>query len=315
MLRDSDCGLAAMSIAYLISAYRQPALLRRLVERLSGDGASILIHLDAKIDAERYFSGMRDVLARPEVHLVPATRCDWGRFGHVQASLNGIRLALERRVPFEHLVLLTGQDYPIKPVSTLREHLAGHPGSCFLEYHRLPRPGWPQDGGLERMQRRSVTALGRRWRFPNRVIPLPPKRRIPLGLVPYQGSSYWWLSRACVEHVSDFVADHPEYVRFFRSAFAPDESFFHMIVLNSRFAEVVVDDDLRFAEWEPHALHPATLTEGHFEALRASAALVARKFDLEVAPRLLDRVDRELLKHAPPDSEPVGPPPEQTPRG
>jgi hypothetical protein len=296
-----------MSIAYLISAYRQPALLRRLVERLSGDGVSFLIHLDAKVDGDRYFSGMREVLARPEVHLVPSTRCDWGRFGHVQASLNGIRLALERRVPFEHLALLTGQDYPIKPVSALREHLAGHPRNCFLEYHRLPRPGWPQDGGLERMQHRSIGFLGRRWRFPNRVIPLPPKRRIPLGLIPYQGSSYWWLSRACVEHVSDFVADHPEYVRFFRSAFAPDESFFHMIVLNSRFAAHVVDDDLRFSEWGSHAPRPATLTEGHFEALRDSAALVARKFDLEVAPRLLDRVDRELLREARFDSGSGGP--------
>lgn len=287
-----------VSIAYLISAYRQPALLRRLIERLSFDGASFLIHLDAKVDADHYFAGMGDILDRREVHLVPRTRCDWGRFGHVQASLNGITLALERRLPFEHLVLLTAQDYPIKPVEVLRDHLARHREACFMEYHRLPRPGWPHDGGLERLERRSVAVLRRRWLFPNRLVPLPPRRRIPLGLVPYQGSSYWWLSRECVEFVHSFVTDHPEYVRFFRTALIPDESFFHMIILNSRFADRVIGDDLRFTEWGPRAQRPTTLTDEHFDALHDSPALVARKFDLELAPALIDRVDRELLSEA-----------------
>ena len=63
--------------------------------------------------------------------------------------------------------------------------------------------------------------------------PLPLRRRLPLGLVPYGGGAYWCLHRAVVDYVHQFVGAYPEIVRFFEHVFVPDELFFQTIVLNS----------------------------------------------------------------------------------
>jgi hypothetical protein len=194
------------------------------------------------------------------------------------------------------MVLLTAQDYPIKPNRDIFRFFGFHIESNFIEYFRLPDPRWArQAGGLARFERWYSPRLGRLLGRRTGRLPLPRKRRFPLDLKPYGGSSYWCLNHAAVTYVACFVRDNPGFVRFFRHVLIPDEMFFQTILLNSPLAPSCVNDNLRYIDWTARSSHPATLGVDALPELASSAHLFARKFDLEESRTVLDRIDRELL--------------------
>ena len=123
---------------------------------------------------------------------------------------------------------------------------------------------------------------------------LPFRRAFPEGLRPFGGGAYWSLSRECIEYVSGFVAERPDVVAFFRRVDIPDEIFFHTILMNSPLRDTIVDDNLRYIDWE-RGRRPAVLEARDIDALRASPKLYARKFDVHQDESVLDLIDRELL--------------------
>jgi Core-2/I-Branching enzyme len=289
-----------VQLVYLILAYKRPHQVARLVDRLESANAVFLIHVDAKTDDASFFPALESTLRRDNVFLVPRVKVHWGRFGHVEATLRGIDLAFRQAPRLDYLALLTEADYPIKPPTAIERLLADRSGTCFIDHHRLPREEWHRsDGGLERIERRWFWWRGRWYCLPTRRFPFPPKRAMPLDLVPYQGTSYWWLPRDALEYVRQFLAENPRYRRFFRRVLIPDESFFQTILPNSRFRERTVRDDLRYVDWGGGGNHPAILTVADLPSLAASEALVARKFDEERDSAVLDRIDSELLGVAP----------------
>jgi hypothetical protein len=78
---------------------------------------------------------------------------------------------------------------------------------------------------------------------------------------------------------------------FFNFVFVPDESMFQMLLLASPLRETLVNEDLRFLNWD--RFHPETLVAEDLESMRASAKLFARKFDDEVDSDVLDALDRD----------------------
>lgn len=284
-----------MNLAYIISAYKLPEQLVRLVSRLNTDSSHFLIHVDQKSD-----DGVFDPIATSleplsNVHLLERHRCDYGGFGHVRATLKGIAELFRLGLPFDYVILLTGQDYPIKPNERIAEFFREHRGHSFLQYFSLPSDNWT-GGGTERFESWHVRLRGRHVRFPRRSARSVLRRRIPGGLRPFGGSPYWCLSRACIEYVSAFVGKSPSYVRFFRFVDVPDEIFFQTILLNSPLRDELVNDDLRHVEWRDPAVAggPAVLGSGDFDRIASSPNLFARKFDVTVDAEVLDMIDARI---------------------
>lgn len=298
--------------AFVISAYRNPRQLVRLVSRLQGGGATFWIHVDAKAPGVRRkvdeaFRGCGDV------HLVPSHRCSWGDFGHVRASLKGIRALLAGDARFGVAILLTGQCYPLKPRSAIDAFFRERPAISFLECTPFPVAGWRNDG-FDRVEHWHFWFGGRCFSFPgteqfrawylerawseisSRTGLSRLKRTAAFPEAFYGGSGYWCLSREAVEYVDSFVSRRPDFVRFFRRVLFPDEIFFQTILMNSPLASTVVSDNLRYVDWStPRARSPKVLRSEDFGSLAASAALFARKFDEDVDASVLDRIDGELL--------------------
>jgi hypothetical protein len=283
-----------MRLAYIISAYKYPEQLIRLVDRLTTPATSFFVHVDKKTDA-RTFGLMAEGLGRrSNVVLLRRHVCEWGGFGHVDASLEGIRAVLASATDPDYAILLTGQDYPIKSNAYIASFLERHRGRLFLEYFPVPYPAW-QNGGMDRLaswhwrvRGRHIVVRPRAW--------LPLKRRIPGNVRPFGGSSYWCLTRESIDYVHDYARSNPSFVRFFRHVDVPDELFFQTIILNSPFAEAAVNDSLRYIEWnDPRSGSPAILTSAQIERLASSPQLFARKFDPTVDAGVLDHIDRRLL--------------------
>lgn len=273
-------------LAYIVSAYKLPAQLERLLRRLAGPGVSFAVHVDRKTRRpvwDEMVARCRDL----DVAWLPRHRSHWGGFGHVRATLKGIDHVVESGDPFDYAVLLTGQDYPLRSPSAVAGFLGAAGGRSFMRFVELPWGPWGRRGGLERVEDWHVITYRRLH------VALPVRRRLPGGLRPFGGSAYWCLSSTLVHFVHGFLAENPEYVRFFEHVFVPDELFFQTIVMNSELRDTVENDDLRYLDWSREPA-PAVLTRQDLPALLEAPQLFARKFDETVDAAVLDALDRHI---------------------
>jgi hypothetical protein len=287
-----------VNLAYLISAYKNLEQVARLVRRLDSGGTIFLVHVDLKTDEARYLALVNELADLSSVHFLERHKCHWGGFGHVRATLKGMDWLMARGVIFDYLVLLTGQDYPIKSNAFINRFFEAHRGRSFMLFDSLPSAWWSPRGGLGRIEHRHVRLYGRHLRSPL-------KRPFPEGLQPYGGGAYWCLSREAVEFVTGFVTERPDVVEFFKHVDIPDEIFFQTALMNSELAETIVNDNLRYIDWT-RGRRPAILETRDFEALCASPKLFARKFDVHQDENVLDLIDQHLVRvDARPESGPA----------
>ncbi len=280
---------ARSTIAYVVLAHRNPAQVTRLVRRLTTEQAMFLVHVDRRADAAVSAAVRRDLAGHPQARVVRERRCYWGGFGMVRATLDALDELARRDLPCDHVVLVSGQDYPLRPAEEIERFLGGAGEHSFMTAAQLPDI-WP-DGGLPRFER---------WHLVSGIalhLRVPWTRRIPGGLLPFGGGAWLCLSRAAAAYVVDFVRRNPGFVRFFEHVLHPDELFFQTILMNSALAETVVPDHLRYIDWST-VPGPATLGVGDFETLTASESLLARKFDETVDPEILDLLDRHIERSA-----------------
>jgi hypothetical protein len=265
---------------YIISAYKRPDLLVRLVRVL---GASpVAIHVDRKSDI---FDEVRAALSpHANVTFLPRHDCHWGLFGHVEASLEG--MAWFQTTPCDHAVLLTAQCYPIRTLRDIERDLDDLGGRSVIEHAAFPKAEWLEHerGGYRRLDHFF-------FRHPRRQAPREIKlwtRKPPHGLHPYGGAGYWCLSRACVDHVLSYLRRYPGVKRFFATTFIPDETFFHTILANSHLRDRLIDSCIHHAVWSPGIGSPAVLTPDDLPAAMASGAWFARKFEDHATLDLVD---------------------------
>jgi hypothetical protein len=77
--------------------------------------------------------------------------------------------------------------------------------------------------------------------------------------------------------------------------------FFQTILLNSSKPEIrsnIVNEKLHYIDWKRRdSPRPAILTERDFGALARSDRLFARKFDMIIDQKILDKIDGEILNN------------------
>ena len=299
-----------MHIAYIVSAYRLPSQVVRLICRLQHPDTSFFVHVDKKC-APQVHSQIKDGVEHMDnVHLLARHECHWGEFGHVRASLKGLAAIVERGSQAQHAFILTGQDYPLQPRKSVEQFLSARNECSFIETAPLPHSDW-LDGGMDRIRFWHCRILGRRYRLPmptdgarfafikrhlNRWFAYP--RPFLSGMRPYGGSGYLCLSREAIEFVLAYAASHPNFVRFFRHVSIPDELFFQTLLLNSHLKDTICNENLWYIDWPSEGRSPAILTMSEADTLLASSKLFARKFDETVDTAILDCLDAHLDQQA-----------------
>jgi hypothetical protein len=296
-----------MRIAYIITTHKLPDQLVRLVKRLDTDGVSFFIHVDKKTDGQTYKSMVDPLRACANVSFLERCTCNWGDFGVVRATLTGIEQVLTCGVQFDYVILITGQDYPIKSNRHIQRFLEEGEGRSFIHYFTKQAPWagkWDERHlywhflwgrrhfAFPKADMFETPALNRVWNVLAKAIPL--RRKMPEGLEPFYGSAYWCLSRECVEYIHQFAQQKRAFTRFFRHVAIPDEEIFQTILLNSTFKERLVNDDLVYADFSQHLAHPATLGKNDFNRLMGRSELFARKFDATVDGEVLDMIDAAI---------------------
>jgi hypothetical protein len=284
-----------VQVVFLILVHKNPEQTIRLIERLESTQSKFVVHVDQR-SPNAVNSVISDWAAkRTDVTLVERHRCYWGNFGTVAGTLECIRAALKFDDRFDYGILLSGQDYPIKPLSSIFDYLTLNTGKQFIESFRLD-----ETENRWTYQCKEFQATARySWyvaRFRSRRLPIPLRRSLPAGLKPCGGSQWWCLTCEALEYISGYLDKNPKALRFFRHVSIPDEIVFQTVLYSSPFQKDIISDDMHYVDWDrPNPSFPRVLEEGELEQLRSSPKLFARKFDMTRGTSIFDLIDRELL--------------------
>lgn len=295
--------MASIRIAFLILAHRNADQIERLCLRLRPH--HVFVHVDTQtadfpIKRLAELPGVTAVSPRMAVH--------WGDFSMVEATLALLSTACAFG-SFDRYVLLSGECYPAKPITVLEEAFDTNPQREWISLTAIVAGSHlaTMTGRHWRMAplvgARALDAkLRRGWNKASKLLGRNLRREI--GTTPYFGSQWFGLSARCVDMILKFVPAHPEFVRAYRSVYAPDEHFFHTIVGNSEFAAFAIPvEDQGIATNQSTPLHQIAPSEDrYFGNSGKEFDLVVRTdkfFIRKVSPQrngpLLDRIDRELL--------------------
>lgn len=294
-----------MPYAYVLLVHRSPEQVLRLIDRLVGERSWVFLHVDASAPASVFDPIAERLSSLEHVALLPRNPVRWSGWGTVEAIHTGFRAALAAPQRFSHVIVCSGQDYPIHSRDSIAAFLHEHQGCSFISYMELPCHHFGPRGGLDRLQRWYRPVRGRRV-----FVPLV-RRHYPPQLQPVGGSSWVCLSRAAVTYLLEFTRTHPRIVRYHHHIWAPDEHYVQSVVVSGDHGEPVFNENLWHIEWKPPMpKHPDLLTMEAFPRLREAAIrssdaggpsrakLWARKFDLGAQGEILDRIDDELLGDA-----------------
>jgi hypothetical protein len=279
-------------------AHKHPEQIRRLIGALAHEDADFYIHLDKRSDA-MIFSTLGRL---PRVQFVRkrlATR--WASHQFTEASVQGFREILATGVQYDFINLLSGQDYPIKPVNTIHRFLSENIGHSFLSFEREGSDWWKIAAGRVELYHSHYFEFKGQFRVQRLVSNLLPKRKFPLSYTLYggPGGAWWTMSAECAAYVVQFMDEHPGVNWFGRFTFCSDEFMIHTILMNSPLKDQIINDNCRFMDWSQGLPNPKTLTLADVEKLTHSDKLFARKFDTAQDAEVLDVIDQVLLRAEP----------------
>jgi len=283
-----------MKISYLIFVHKNFAQIQRLISNLNDEGVNFFIHISETGDAvyQECTEGFADF---PNVHFIKNRfKIWWGTFSLVDAILSSVREIVYSGVDYERLVLLSGQDYPIKSNEFIRSFFIRNSDKNYIEYFSLSAPNkWTNASGYFNDKQRIENYY---FTYRSKVICIPVKRKLPYSFTPYGGSLWWNLNKECIEYMIGFIENAHKFIDFMKHTYIPDEVFFQTLLLNSPMRSTIVNTDLRYINWEKaNPTPPAVLMSEDFDTLSASTALFARKFDMDHDPKIFDLVDQNLL--------------------
>jgi hypothetical protein len=298
--------MASIRIAFLILAHRNADQIERLCLRLRPH------HVFVHVDTQPADFPTNQLAELPGVTVVsPRMAVHWGDFSMVEATLT--LLSTARAVgSFDRYVLLSGECYPAKPITVLEEAFDTNPQREWISLTAIVAGS------------HLATMTGRHWRMAplvgargldaklrsawNKASKLLGRNlRREIGTTPYFGSQWFALSARCVDMILKFVPAHPEFVRAYRSVYAPDEHFFHTIVGNSEFGAFAIPvEDQGIATNQSTPLHQIAPSEDRyfgnsgkeFDLVVRTDKFFIRKVSPQRSGPLLDRIDRELLSQS-----------------
>ncbi len=279
-----------MRLAFIILAHKNPDQLLQLLQRLSHPSVDCYVHLDAKADIANYHASTQ----LSQVYFVPArVKVNWAGFSIVRATLNSMEVALSSRRKYVNICLLSGMDYPLRPISEIIDFFTVHQGKEFLDI--MPEQE-VQDtiSKLDQYHYEDFHFRGKYFmtRWVNRLMPA---RKLPLGYKHWGGSAWWSLSEECVRYCLDFVQAHPNFLTYYKYTWGGDEFIFQTIIMNSpEWKSKVVRDNLRYIDWSAKKPSPKTLTPEDVPNMVASGKFFARKFDISQSPDILKQVDQRI---------------------
>lgn len=301
----------SLRIAYLVFVHKNPWQLARLLQKLYDQQTMFYIYVDGKVNINQFKSAVYSIPSEQVVWLQNRKSISWGDFSLSDAYLSGFQRILQQNPDPDFIITISGQDYPIAPIKIIHERLTQCIDHSIID-HSIITEDAPHI--LERVQqyylyvRRHHSIIyphpnpdKLRKKIFNTLLkmsgrmPLP--RQIPLKHQMYFGTNWFQLKPIAARYLVDFAKKNPDYVKFFRSTYVPEEAFFHTILLNATESErgKIMKQRLTYMQWDrPEGAYTSPISVSEIPSMLISGKLFARKFDTDDSEGILDQVDLSI---------------------
>jgi hypothetical protein len=249
------------------------------------------LHIDKKIN-----QGPFEYLASlPRLYFVEnRVRVRWASYSFLIAVQRAIFQVLESGISYDFISVMSGQDYPISPVSDFYGLLENNIGKNFICFED---DGKWWNHAMSRVNKYHFTNFGFKGRYRIQFLlnALLPRRNFPLPYKLYGGprAMCMTLSTDCARYVAQFMISNKKLRRFIRFTWGPDEFVIPTLIMNSQFSQTVVNDNFYYIDWSKGGSNPKTLTVDDYEKMKHSGKLLARKFDIRQDVAILDMIDEK----------------------
>lgn len=322
-----------MKIAFLILNHRDPTQLLRLVSTLKSElpDASLVIHND------RFKVDMQDSLIYGFSNTYLLTSdwpISWGNFSCVESVWRSMTWMV-KNLEFDWVILLSCQDYPIKPLASLEQFISSTHSDALLAatpigqlksrgdrrdrrrrylYQYRPAVEAPEVGLLPNPRRQwirehsgllvdifnNVQPCLKIYKFPDNMPWRVGRRALHTPFTwkePCWFGSHWLsLSYRAVNYIVSYVQERPDHVSYWRNTIIPEESATPTLVCNAPGLRVD-PTELHYVRWsDPHGGHPDIFETKDLPELLSAPGYFARKFDMFRDSRILDELDDMLAK-------------------
>lgn len=297
-----------MKIAYLILCHTDPKHIRRLINKLTYKTDNrCFVHIDKKSNLVNFKKELNDL---PQTTILKnRTDISWGSYSSIDATIDLMR---ETVGGDDRVVILQGLEYPIKSNIEIENFFINNRTEYILAQNISNSTNIK-----ETHKYRLYWYLGKR----NIFIRLLHKMNylcLKFGKIPklkrnyvadkdgkhmqiYQGCAQFGITSELVEYILKFHDSNPQFNRYFKSMYAPDETYFHTIVYNSDYVKNVKKKNIPL---NPHLMDLENLTyfeypdkvvlftqKEDYTKLKETGFLYFRKASSE-SNELLDYIDR-----------------------
>lgn len=307
-----------MTVAFVVQTFKDLDQVERLARTIASgtnDRLIVVSHRGTDLDRKRLEnSGVTD-----RVLPSPGGR---GRFGVIDGLISAFRWLEKQPRSYDWAVVLSGQDYPIRPLVQLEMELERsefdgyfHHFDAMDEAAALAPPMfWPQREVDNRYQfeyavlKEDPTTLDRALlKVPRLLTENTRNYRLHTGYgimlgkrlkqTPFSrdfrlyGGSYWLtINRKAVRSVLTFVDERPDIVNYFRGVIVPEEAFLQTVLANDQALRLSTREH-RYMEFDQRHGHPREFAMADLPRVMASGCFFARKFDMRRNPEVLDAID------------------------
>ncbi len=282
-------------IAYILLCHKDPDAIIKQAQRLTAVGDYMSIHFDARAKPSDFARIKETLKDNPHVTFArKRIKCGWGEWSLVQATLNAIEAAVDSFPKATHFYMLSGDCMAIKTAEYAHAFLDRN-DKDYVESFDFFESDWIKTGIKEERliyrhffnerqnKKLFYTAFNLQKRFGL-------ERKIPDDIQVQIGSQWWCLRRRTIEWILDFTRQRPDVMRFFRTTWIPDETFFQTLVRHLVPKDEIECRTLTFLMFSDYGM-PVTFYNDHFDLLLTQDFLFARKISPE-AIELKNRLGR-----------------------
>lgn len=286
-----------IKIAFILRCHKNSMQINKLTKKLTeAENTEVFIHLDKKS-----LNLSSEIIINERIHLLlPANAVDvvWGGYSQCRATLNLIKAVIDADKNYDFVVLLSGQDYPIKSIGRFVEYMSSHKDEIFMEF--VPQNA-PNYGGYDARndifypnfltgRTKPVRIARKTYSTVLSALHIHRKRIFPKL---YYGSSWWAIPGECAEEIYNYCSNDGNVEKYFSHSMCSDECLFQTLAMKL-FPDRKYNRKLTFTDWSTNQNSPKTLSVSDLDKVVSADCkyYFARKIDEEQEPNILSLIDK-----------------------
>ncbi|SEK75832.1 DUF5928 domain-containing protein [Pacificibacter marinus] len=268
-------------IAFILLCHKDPEAIVDQARRLTATGDYISIHFDARGGRAAFDQVRQGLKDNPNVTFAKKRiKCGWGAWSLVQASLYAVEAAEEAFPRATHFYMVSGDCMSIKSAEYIHDFLDKQDVD-YIESFDFFESDWIKTGIKEErltcrhwFNERTHKKLFDKNLWLQQRLGL--KRDVPSDIQVQIGSQWWCLRRRTIEWILDFTRSRKDVMKFFRTTWIPDETFFQTLVRHLVPENEINARTLTFLMFTDYGM-PVVLYNDHYDLLVTQDFMFARK--------------------------------------